>query len=122
VNFPVPTAEAVSDYGIQYARAGSVIREYDKGQAQESREFALTWNMIQSEEAGSLLSYILTQVRSSKFTINVGDSLLRMGLWEPRTGEELQGVYNIRIASELLEVVHVSGDLWRVSIRVRKEK
>jgi hypothetical protein len=120
VNFPVPIAEPVPDYGILYARAGRVVREYDKGQGQESRVVGLRWEYLQADECASLLTYILMQVRSNTFTIDAGDSLARMGLWSPRDGEEVQGVYQVRLASEVLEVSHMGGELWGVGLRVRK--
>jgi hypothetical protein len=120
-NFPVPDFFPIDDFGIQYARAGRVVREYDKEQAQESRVVDMRWRDIDESECRSLLTYLLEQVRTNNFALNFGDGLARLAPWRLRDWE-VSGPYTVRLASGGIDIRNDSGNLWSVGIRVRKEK
>ena len=119
-NFPMPVCTPSSEYSITYDRAGNVVREYDRGENTERRQFSMKWSNMCGDALRSILYQITSVVRGNTFKIDFGSNLQRLSPWLPREGELLTGEYDIRLSSPVIEYTYKSGGLWDLTIEVIK--
>jgi hypothetical protein len=117
VNFPVPLVDPISEYSIVYNRIGTVIREYDKGKANESKKVKFKWEDLSNYECGVLLSYIVQQVRSIPVLVDFG-SVKQMAPWWYL--DTVGNVFSMRLSSADISIQNKSGNLWDVEIEMIK--
>jgi len=119
-NFPMPVCTPNSEYSITYDRAGNVVREYDRGENTERRQFSIKWTDMCGDALRSILYQITSVIRSNTFKIDFGTNLQRLSPWLPRGGELLTGDYDIRLSSPVINYTYTGGGLWELTIEVIK--
>jgi hypothetical protein len=119
-NFPMPICTPNSEYSITYDRAGNVVREYDRGENTERRQFSIKWNNMCGDALRSMLYQITSVIRGNTFKIDFGSNLQRLSPWKPRDGEILSGEYDIRLSSPVIDYTYIGGGLWELTIEVIK--
>ncbi len=119
-NIPMPECRPVSEYSIQYGRAGKVVREYDRGLTTEHRRFEMSWRNITGEELRAILVQLITVIRGNSFDVNFYSGFNRFSPWVPRSGESTVGVQKLRLVSPVIEYNNTGGDNWDLTIEVMK--
>ena len=118
-NFPVPICTPNAEYSITYNRIGKIVREYDKREQTEHRQFTMKWEQLCDEDLRAILIQLITVVRGNTFPIDFGDSLERIAPWLPRGGELLTGEYILRLSSPIVSYSFNNG-FWNLEIEVMK--
>lgn len=119
-NFPMPVCTPSSEHSVIYSRDGNVVREYDRGEATERRQFSIKWENLCGDALRSMLVQIITVIRGNTFKIDFESNINRLSPWLPRAGELLTGEYDIRLSSPVINYTYTGGGLWELTIEVIK--
>jgi len=116
-NCPIPECMPSGVYRYSYNRIGNVLQDNDSGQNRESRRIKMIWKSVKTHDAGCILKYIIVDRRSFPIEVDFGN-ISKMGAFRRLIGDGDKKIWNIKLASNILDVTHITGGLCNNSIEV----